>query len=72
MQKQKKRTSWITDGLLWGLFMFTTMTFIIPFCSGKEITIISVLVAIPVWTIGGLIFGYIVKRISRKQRRREY
>ena len=52
---------WIKEGLGWGLFMFIFMTFLYPFFSGETIELKNVLTAIPIWTIGGLLFGYTMK-----------
>lgn len=58
---------WIKQGLMWGAFMFVFMTFIFPFIDGSKITWISVLVAIPIWIIGGLVFGFWMKKIVGKR-----
>ncbi|MFA8433392.1 MAG: hypothetical protein ACEPOZ_02645 [Marinifilaceae bacterium] len=55
------KKSWKATGLTWGVFMFLVMTFIFPFFEGEEITLDSVLIAIPFWTIAGFGFGYAMK-----------
>lgn len=52
---------WISQGLSWGLIMFVIMTFIYPWFEGNSITMQDILIAIPVWTIGGLGFGFSMK-----------
>ncbi|WP_121665297.1 hypothetical protein [Mesonia aquimarina] len=58
---------WIKQGLMWGAFMFVFMTFIFPLINGSEITWLSVLIAIPIWIIGGLAFGFWTKKILGKR-----
>lgn len=58
---------WIKAGLNWGLFMFFFMTFLVPFVFGDPITWKKILIAIPIWTIGGLGFGYFVKLFANKK-----
>ncbi|MBT3206917.1 MAG: hypothetical protein HN704_11275 [Bacteroidetes bacterium] len=62
----KKRT-WIISGLIWGLLMFITMTFIFPFFNGDSITLKKSLLSIPVWSIAGLGFGYSMKFFTTKK-----
>lgn len=48
-------------GLLFGLFMFVSMVFVFPLIINEEITKKSILLGIPLWTISGLAWGYIMK-----------
>jgi len=52
---------WIIHGLYFGLFMAVFTAFIFPFIKGENLTIRNILFEIAVWTIGGLIFGYLMK-----------
>lgn len=58
---------WAVYGILWGLFMYVVMTFIVPLIRAEEITTRQILTAIPIWLIGGLIFGYINKLIKDRE-----
>ena len=58
---------WIKMGLTWGAFMFLFMTFLFPFFMGQNITLKSKLFGLIIWTIGGLVFGYIMKLIMNKK-----
>lgn len=58
---------WIKVGLGWGAFMFVFMVFVFPWFSGEEITMAKILIGIPVWTLGGLGFGYSMKKWSGKK-----
>jgi hypothetical protein len=56
------KKTWIIYGLSWVAFMFVIMTIGFPYFEGETITLKSVLIGIVVWTIGGLAFGYIMKK----------
>ncbi|OBX22841.1 MULTISPECIES: hypothetical protein [Bizionia] len=60
---------WIKQGLSWGLFMFVFMTFILHLIQGEKITLWSVLIGVPIWTIGGMGFGYTMKSLMGKPKR---
>ena len=64
--KQGKR-QWIKTGLIWGLFMFITMTFIFPYFQDDEITMTSIYIGVPIWTLGGLGFGYTMHFYTKKK-----
>lgn len=53
---------WQKLGLTWAMWMFVTMTFIWPLINGEEITVKSVIIGIPIWLIGGLFFGYFMRK----------
>lgn len=54
---------WMKQGLNWGLSMFVIMTFLFPLIMGEKITLLKIAIGIPVWTIGGLGFGYSMKSL---------
>lgn len=56
--------SWVKFGLIWGAFMYIMMVVLFPLWDKKDITPKSLLIGIPIWFIGGLIFGY----VSRQRR----
>lgn len=58
---------WVKVGLAWGAFMFLLMVVVTPIIQGKEITIISLLIGLPVWLCGGLGFGYFMKLSMNKK-----
>ena len=47
--------------------MFVTMTFITPWLRNEPITTKEVLISIPIWTLGGLAFGYTMKKVVWKK-----
>ena len=62
-----KMKKWVKLGMIWGVFMFVIMTFIWPLIDGDTITLRSVLIAIPIWAITGLIFGYTMRKNFKKE-----
>ncbi|MDF1698231.1 MAG: hypothetical protein P1U56_20450 [Saprospiraceae bacterium] len=52
---------WLKQGLSWGFFMFIFMTFLYPLIKDEPIESRNILIGIPIWTIGGLCFGYTMK-----------
>lgn len=58
--------SWIKFGLIWGVFMFLMMNIVFPLWDKKDITLKNILIGIPFWTIGGLIFGYVSRKKDNK------
>ncbi|TNE65204.1 MAG: hypothetical protein EP344_03125 [Bacteroidetes bacterium] len=58
---------WIRIGLGWGLFMYVFMTFILPFFYGEDLSWKQAVIGVPVWAIGGLSFGYAMKRLFGKK-----
>jgi hypothetical protein len=56
---------WVRQGLFWGAFMYVFMTFMFSLIDGEGITLRMALIGIPIWTIGGLGFGYTMKLITK-------
>lgn len=52
---------WIKTGLVWGGFMFVAVTFFFPMIGGMPIIWSRVQTALPIWLLGGLLFGYTMK-----------
>ena len=59
---------WWNVGLKFGLSMFIMMTLIFPLIMGEGLTQRKILIGIPIWTIGGLGFGYTMKLINGKNK----
>ena len=55
---------WIKQGLLWGLIMFIICGIIFNYLMNGEITTRNIIIAIPLWTVAGLAYGYFVKRYA--------
>ena len=60
------KNTWIKTGLSWGIFMFIAMSIITPYFEGEEITLKSIILGIVIWSIGGIGFGYSMKKIMNK------
>ena len=54
--------SWIKFGLIWGLFMFLILNIGFPMWDNKPLDYKAMLIALPFWLIGGLIFGYVSRK----------
>jgi hypothetical protein len=59
--------SWVKFGLFWGLFMAIFINVLFPLFDGTEIVLTKVLVSIPFWLLGGLIFGYVSRKKEPKK-----
>ena len=57
-----RNTNWVNAGLLFGIGMFLIMTLGMPVITGTEITIKSIIIAIPIWAIAGFLFAFILKK----------
>jgi hypothetical protein len=53
---------WVKVGLIWGLIMFIIMVFIFPYFGNDKITIKSILLGSVIWSLGGLVFGYFMRK----------
>jgi hypothetical protein len=59
--------NWVKFGLFWGLFMAVVINILFPLFDGTEIVPLKVLVSIPFWLLGGLIFGYVSRKKEPKK-----
>ncbi|NQX99788.1 MAG: hypothetical protein HRT70_01400 [Flavobacteriaceae bacterium] len=50
----------------WGVGMFIIMTIIFPLMNEQPITIKKVLISLPLWMLGGWLFGYAMNRWLHK------
>ncbi len=65
--KKNTTKSWLKRGLFFGLFMYIGMVIIFPLIRQEEITIGRLLIGIPIFLLGGLVFGYMMKiRMNKK------
>ena len=53
---------WLKTGMSWGGFMYILSSFINPLVSGEEVSLLLVILGIPLWTIGGICFGYVLSK----------
>jgi hypothetical protein len=61
-----EKNNWIKTGLSWGAFMFVIMSVLFPYFGNHEITLLSIVLGLVVWTLGGLLFGYTMKKFMIK------
>lgn len=54
--------SWVKFGLLWGVFMFLILNVGFPIWDNVALDYQKMLISLPIWLIGGLIFGYVSRR----------
>ena len=66
-EKKNRTKNWLIAGLYFGLFMFVSMVIVFPLIAGKEISLESIVIGIPLWTIGGLGWGYTMKLWMNKK-----
>lgn len=59
--KKNTNKNWLKIGLFWGLIMYIFVTLLLPLIGQVQITHKSILIGIPIWIIGGLSFGFIMK-----------
>ena len=64
----ESKKQWWLAGLIWGFFMYVSMSIIYPFISKGCVTKIELLIGIPTWTIGGLVFGYTIYAINKRKK----
>ena len=62
------RKQWVFDGIAWGVIMYVLITFIFPITGIDDgpITLRKSLISIPVWLLGGLLFGFVMQKINAK------
>ena len=65
MKKQHKEI--IRIGLPWGIGMFILMNLLFPWYNEEAITLQKILIALPLWILGGLLFGYSMNRWLPKE-----
>ena len=63
--------NWVKNGLIWGATMYITLMLIIPALSHETFTSFKLIIGIPVWISGGLLYGYIMKTILIRKARKQ-
>lgn len=66
---EKKNTTrdYLKSGLYFGIFMLVSMGIIYPLIYGKEITLKSIVIGVPLWIIGGVASEYTMKLWMNKK-----
>jgi len=55
---------WIVQGLTFGSIMFVLNAIGLPLIFDEEITLLKLTIAIPIWLLGGLAYGYAMKKFA--------
>ena len=58
----EENAQWLKIGMSWGGLMYILATFINPLFTGEEVSTLLVFLGIPLWTIGGICFGYVISK----------
>lgn len=66
--EETKTTKWWYTGLAWGLFIFLAINLLLPILNGESISMKKALVGIPIWVIGGLMFGWFTHLFTAKKK----
>ena len=62
------KSQWLLTGVVFGVFMYVLMEILFPLIEGESLTQKRLLLGIPAWLIGGVIFGLIMKWFNRKRK----
>jgi hypothetical protein len=63
--------NWWYVGLRWGLFMYIMNALFFPLFDGTEHTLKRLLIGIPIWAAGGLLFGLTAKSMISAKKKKE-
>ncbi|TRX58433.1 hypothetical protein FNH22_13895 [Fulvivirga sp. M361] len=58
---EHKNVNWVKMGLGWGVIMFIIMSLFMPVLNGTDHSWTAILINFPIWVVGGLCFGYVMK-----------
>lgn len=61
--------SWMKFGIFWGAFMALVLNVLFPLFDGEPIQTVRVLISLPLWILGGMLFGYVSRKKTPKQER---
>lgn len=68
-EQQFSGRRWITQGLLWGAIMFVIIELLLPFAQKEEINQSGLLKGAVIWTIGGLVYGLVMKAVMNRRQK---
>lgn len=66
LKRETASINWVNEGLWFGSFMFVFMELIFPLVQREGLILSKILIGIVVWTLGGLLFGYTMKKLMKK------
>jgi len=62
------KNRWWIRGLFYGAFMFLFMKVLLPISQGEHLTLKQLLLGFLYWLVVGLVFGWILALIERRQK----
>jgi hypothetical protein len=60
--------NWLIVGMSWGTFMYVFNTLLFPLLDNEPITKRELIVGIPIWIIGGVLFGLVMRSFAGKSK----
>lgn len=57
-----KLKRWHKVSLSWAVWMFAFMNIAFPLIKGEEITFKQIAIGIPIWLLGGFVFGSLMRK----------
>ncbi len=67
---KSEKKNWIISGLIFGILMFLVNQIIFPLIKGEKITSQVFLIWLPIWLVGGLGWGFVMRWWYRRQEKR--
>lgn len=61
----QENAQWLKTGMSWGGMMYILSTFVNPIFTGEDVSTVLIILGIPLWTIGGVCFGYVLSKWNR-------
>lgn len=61
------KKQWVTTGIAWGIFMFFLIAIALPYFQNEPITLKNVLIGFPLWILGGLGYGFSMKKYFERE-----
>lgn len=71
MKNNSNLKPYIIGGIFWSALMYLFMVILIPYAQKEEITHRDLLMGIPVWIIGGLIYTLIMIFFMKRKRKKK-
>lgn len=62
-----QKWNWKKQGLFYGVTMYVVMELLLPFFGEEGHSLPGILIGIPLWGIGGLVFGFFMKPASAEK-----
>jgi ABC-type sulfate transport system permease subunit len=63
---QTEKSKFWKAAIFFGVFTFIANVIVIPLIKKQEITLQSILIGIPIWTVAGIAFAYFTTKYNNK------